>query len=399
MTVPNCRMNIAYISTWLMPSAETQTEQGIRTIEALVKGGHSVDLLCPRRRVDANRSAFEFEMAAYYGIEFAFPIFGVRSMPPLPLEAERLWSAMRTSLCRPRRYDLVLTRSRGVLLWCALRGEPVVFETYRNFDKSYPIFRRLLLLSLYSGRCLGVVCHSEYSARSLQKLGILHNKVSVVYNGWNPALFESSLSREAARTLIGIEPKTNLVAYTGNVQPNKGLNSVLDVAVRLPDVTFLIVGGRQDDLALLSNQIKQRELRNIVLVGHKKAASLGPFLLAADILIIPPTDAPLEKFGRTVLPMKTFMYLGAGRPIVAPRTPDIMEILADDVNAVLVEPDNPVATSDAIASLLRDTERAWRLGKAAAVLSRQFTWEARADRLVKQFRKWLAMRGAAQTGG
>lgn len=47
--------------------------------------------------------------------------------------------------------------------------------------------------------------------------------------------------------------------------------------------------------------------------------------LPADVLVIPPSADPLQQFGRTVLPLKVFQYLAAGRPIVTGEVPDTAE--------------------------------------------------------------------------
>ena len=46
--------------------------------------------------------------------------------------------------------------------------------------------------------------------------------------------------------------------------------------------------------------------------------------------------------------MKTFSYLAAGRPIVAPDLPDLREVLRHNENALLVPPDDVDAAAAAI---------------------------------------------------
>ena len=52
---------------------------------------------------------------------------------------------------------------------------------------------------------------------------------------------------------------------------------------------------------------------------------LSHFLFAADILMIP--EPKVKTVGNTVLPMKLFQYLAAGRAIYAPDAPDTAELL------------------------------------------------------------------------
>jgi glycosyltransferase involved in cell wall biosynthesis len=113
------------------------------------------------------------------------------------------------------------------------------------------------------------------------------------------------------------------------------------------------------------------------------------YLYAADCLVVPNTDAPLNRYGRTVLPMKLFAYMAAGRPILAPRLPDIEEVLTDDRTAVLVEPGDSVAAAAALRSLLAEPARAERLASAAREAARQFTWSARAIKITAAISRWI----------
>src|ERR1700760_3858052 len=90
----------------------------------------------------------------------------------------------------------------------------------------------------------------------------------------------------------------------------------------------------------------KREGKAQVLVDVVTPETLPPYLFAADILIIPPSRAPLDRFGDCVLPLKTFAYLAAGRAILAPRSPDTAELLRDGETALLVPPDDSEAAAE-----------------------------------------------------
>ena len=112
-------------------------------------------------------------------------------------------------------------------------------------------------------------------------------------------------------------------------------------------------------------------------------AEVPAYLYAADCLVIPPTNEPLARFGRTVLPMKIFMYLAAGRPILAPRLPDIEEVLADGRTARLVPPGDGTEAAAVLASLLADRGLQEHLSAHALAAAGRYTWAARAATLVK----------------
>jgi glycosyltransferase involved in cell wall biosynthesis len=80
--------------------------------------------------------------------------------------------------------------------------------------------------------------------------------------------------------------------------------------------------------------------------------------------------------------MKIFLYLAAGRAILAPRLPDVEEVLTDGLTARLVSPANPGEAAAALRALLADADLRRHLGARALAASIAYTWEARARRIV-----------------
>jgi glycosyltransferase involved in cell wall biosynthesis len=331
----------------------------------------------------------EKNLCGFYNVKGGFRLRLYPGLPRLPLEVERVVHAAIAGIKYTKYYDIVHTRSRGVLILSILKRQPVIFETYRNLQKTAPVFSRLLRLLSRSKFFLGAICHSSLSAQSLQAIGVAKEKTVVIYNGFDPSLLKPELSQKKARTMLNLPIEQKTVVYAGNVQRTKGISVLLDLAKSLSDVQFLIVGGKEQHLKAIRKEIAERKIGNVVLAGWKNQIELAPHLYAADVLIIPPTAGPLEKFGRTVLPMKTFLFLGVGRAIIAPSTPDLCEILTDNIDALLPQPDNLKAAETAICRVLDNPELARCLGQAARKKSRDFSWRKRAEKISTLYRTWL----------
>jgi glycosyltransferase involved in cell wall biosynthesis len=112
------------------------------------------------------------------------------------------------------------------------------------------------------------------------------------------------------------------------------------------------------------------------------AASVAPYLYAADCLIVPPYAQRYQKHRRRMLPIKVFSYLAAGRAILAPRLPDIEEVLTDDRTARLYDPADTEHAVKATRLLLADETARARLGQQASAAASAYTWAARARRIV-----------------
>jgi glycosyltransferase involved in cell wall biosynthesis len=107
-------------------------------------------------------------------------------------------------------------------------------------------------------------------------------------------------------------------------------------------------------------------------------------------LIQPPSSLPLHVVGNTVLPMKLFSYLAAARPIVAPDTADVRELLHNEDNALLVASGDAEATARAIRRLATEPALAARLAENARVTAEGLTWDARAEKLERFLMQRLA---------
>ncbi len=392
-------MRIAYVVPVVLPSPETNTQQMMKTVDALAAEGAEVDLiLSSSRRVRRlGLTAFEAELRDYYSLTAPFRLVALRSIEPDErLELQRPFHALRSCLwLPPGRYDVVYTRSRATPFLCVLRAQAVVFETYRRLGHEWPRLVALYALLARRRSFLGIVTHSHLARLSIEAAGFPADKLATIHNGHDPDDMLPRLAREEARARLGLDGTRPLCCYAGNLGARKGLSALLDVALLTPEIDYIVVGGQAREVAALEARGRQRGLTNLRCLGWRPASELTPFLYAADVLVIPPTAEPLQTHGRTVLPMKTFTYLAAGRPIVAPALPDLKEVLTHGESAWLVPPDQAQAAAAAIRRITTDPALAGRLGTGARERSAGLTWRVRAVRILEQIEAWKA----AERGG
>jgi glycosyltransferase involved in cell wall biosynthesis len=384
-------IRVGYIWARPIPSRDTDTQQMMKTIDALGAEGVDVELILPEsahmRRV--GMAAYEAELRAFYALRAPFRLRAVRGLGPSPPAPERPVHAVLATFALDRgAYDVVYTRSRSAALLCALRGGPVVFETYRMLGKEHPLLVRAYAALAKRSRLLGIVTHSHVSRASIEAHGFPARRIATIHNGFDPSDLQPRLTKAQARAELGVADDQPLACYTGHVRARKGMDALLDAAALTPEVHYLIAGGHNEDIAELEAELRRRALSNVRCLGWRPAAELRPILYAADVLIIPPSKAPLEAHGRTVLPMKVFTYLAAGRAILAPALPDLQEVLAHGDNAWLVEPDDATAAAAGIRALTREPGLAAALGARALESSEGLSWPARARKLIAQITAW-----------
>ncbi len=156
----------------------------------------------------------------------------------------------------------------------------------------------------------------------------------------------------------------------------------MELAARTKEIKYVLVGNslnNSDDWIV--HAARRKGLKNIKWEPWAKAGGLPKYLFASDILIIPPSSKPMTKYHDTVLPMKTFLYMAAGRPIIAPDLPDVVEVL-NERNSALVEPDNLDLAEKAIRGIFENQSWACSLANQALLDSQNFTWHSRAKRII-----------------
>jgi glycosyltransferase involved in cell wall biosynthesis len=362
-------MRLVYPMIWSRPDRKADRQQSVGTAAALARAGVDVTLMLPRGPGDPALSAGD--VRDYFHVEADFQV----AQRPSRWAGESLGRTLlwlrqvhRDPLLAGA--DLLYARIPA-LLGVGGRGPlPFALDLYRPWPDHWPWIRPLVRRTARNERCLGLVLHSHYAADSYRRSGVPEEKLLVAHNGADPF--------EGAATAPADLPRDRPIAlYAGRINREKGLDQLLAVAALRPEILFVLVGSE----GFGPIEAEASGLRNVRIVPWQPPAGLPAWLAAADVLLVPPSRAPLDRFRTCVLPLKLFAYLAAGKPILAPRAPDTAELLRDGENALLVEPGDPGAAAAALDRLLGDPALAERLGGAALERSRTLTWDARARKI------------------
>ena len=382
---------IAYVTDQRLPNTVATSEQILNMAAALATQGARLDLLVPHPRPLPDPSTLRATLAAYYGVR---PSFELVCLPewtwaPRPIGKTR-HALLATRQLRTRPGDLLYTRTVLAAVLGIVAGRQVVLETYHVLDRQRPATARVVSWLTRRDNLIGVVAHSGLARDGLIRAGAIDDRIAVFRNGFNPQRLAPVLSKNEARDRLGWNRSDRIVCYTGRVDVDKGARAILTLAAQTPDVTYVAVGDTErDPTDWLLQEAAAAGCRNVRWFPAVPPSELGPYLYAADVLLIPPTAAPLDAYGRTVLPLKTYFYMAAGRPILAPALPDIAEVLSTE-NAALVPPDDPAAAADAVRRLLAQPEVAGSLAQVAQEAVAGLTWERRAADILA----WIADRRA-----
>jgi len=372
-------MRIACISASQVPSRAANSIQVMKVCQALIDLGHEISLWVPGNTPEEDWDT----LLAHYGLRDTFPIHWL------------------TAPLRLRRYDFALRAVQQAHYWeaelfyvwpyqvAALAsnlGRPTVLEMHdRPMGRLGPtLFRAFLkgsgaLRILPTTRVLAGMLEEQFQTTFPPGF------VSISPNGVDLSRYADFPSAQKLRAELGLRESLT-VGYTGHLYAGRGMEMVVALAGRNPDVEFLVAGGEPNDVDRWQAVIAAENIRNVFLLGFVPNQRLPGIQGACDILIMPHARQVRDSSGTDIAavtnPMKSFEYLAAGRAIMASDLPILHEVLHDG-NAVFLPPEDVDNWDAALKALLKDPERREALGRRAKEDARQYTWLERERRALE----------------
>jgi glycosyltransferase involved in cell wall biosynthesis len=234
---------------------------------------------------------------------------------------------------------------------------------------------------------------ADVERRNLLRAGIPDEKIVVNPNGVDIEKFRPGVGGLAARRDLGVAEDEILAGFVGTFGPWHGVLTLAAAIAELPansKMRFLLVGaGRLRDEVQRIVRAAGRE-QQVIFAGHVEHERVPALLDACDVLLSPhvPLEDGSEFFGS---PTKLFEYMAMAKAIVASRLGQIGEVLVDEETALLTEPGDVPALSNAILRLSTSRELRERLGAAArrAAIAKH-TWRHNAQRALDAYRAWAS---------
>jgi len=229
-------------------------------------------------------------------------------------------------------------------------------------------------------------------AEHVTAVGVPQERIEVVPNGVGAKMLEGSHDAAAAKRRLGLEGRL-VLGFTGFVREWNGLEKAIDVIAMDGDqrnLHLLLVGDGPARNRIETYAASRNVDNRLTVTGVIKREAVVNYVTAFDVALIPDV-VPYAS------PLKLFEYMALGCAIVAPARPNILEILADDENALLFDPDSPESFAAAIDRICRDPDLRRRLGATArhTVVKRRLTWERNAERVEALFEELCSKRTLA----
>lgn len=347
---------------------------------ALAERGHELVFVSPKvgdaqrfggenRMVAALRSSLP--KAAYESAEFAYAIHAYR----------RLARAARRH--QPdviyERYNLFLPSG----VWVRNRyGIPLLLEVNAPLYSERARYGGLALARLarwserYTWRRADhVLPVTRVLARLIAETGVPDQRMTVIPNGIEPALFRNVPSGDEAKRSMGLEGRT-VVGFVGFMREWHRLERALELLLPDPNRHLLVVGDGPARADIVAQAHRLGVSDRVTVTGTVERKEVASCIAAFDVALQPHV-VPYAS------PLKLLEYMAMGKAIVAPAMDNIGELLQDGSNAVLFDPDYPNDFVRAADLLCRDAGLRSRIGTQAArtIDERDLTWSANARRV------------------
>ena len=245
----------------------------------------------------------------------------------------------------------------------AVRGLPFVYHIGDMWPESVVDSGMLGdgALRVVAERVLGGWCRTVYRQaaaitvlspgfkRLLVERGVPHEKVHVVYNWTDEAVFHPVARDETLARELGLAGRFNVV-YAGNLGAFQGLETVIRAAARAahePTIQVVIVGTGQREAALKA-LARELGVSNVRFLGRREYWDMPKIYALADVLLVHLRDLP---FFAATIPSKTQVSLSCGRPILMAVRGDAADVVRHAGAGVTCSPEDDAEMADAIVKL------------------------------------------------
>jgi glycosyltransferase involved in cell wall biosynthesis len=247
-----------------------------------------------------------------------------------------------------------------------LAGVPVVTTEHLLFPERHA---RDDLRKRFTGRFVdrAIAVSRTIGDTLVDAWGYHASRVRVIPNGVDLARFSGpdSARRARARERLGVAPDAPLIGSLGRLEEQKGFASLVRAAALLarefPRLRVAIAGEGALANGLVAIAREAGIADALILPGRTDAAP--DFLAALDIFVLPSLWEGM--------PLSLLEAMAMGLPVVATDTPGSLEVLGESGSrGIVVRRGDDAALAGAIATVLREPERAAALARAGLAHAR-----------------------------
>jgi phosphatidylinositol alpha-mannosyltransferase len=262
--------------------------------------------------------------------------------------------------------------SPGLPLSAIKESRCTTIATFHSEHKSsagYRLFQKFLLT--YFRRIHGIIAVSESARDSMAKY--FPGDYRLIPNGVNTDIFTP-----AAETIPLFANSRPTILFMGRFEPRKGLIYLLKalpiIKRAIPDIQCIVVGAGPFGYSYYSKFLDKSVADDVHFPGLVAGPERPRYYATCDVFCAPSTGN--ESFGIVLLEA-----MAVGKPVVASDINGYRNVLADGIEGLLSTPCDEQGIADRIIAILKDRERARRMGEAGRAKALTFSWPRVTDRI------------------
>ncbi len=364
-----------------------------REIDALIKGGYQVDLICLRGegqvkkekkfgcnvyRVNLQRSRESKLKYIQLYLSFCFRSFFVLN-----------WLYMKN------RYDAIHTHNMpDFLVFLAVIPKifgskiildlhdpsPEILMTIFKKGKDSRLFKIIVWIERISIKFSDIVITvNKAFVDTFISRGCPKEKLRIVMNSPQTSVFEKYTKNAV------IKPRGDkfVLMYHGMIVEKHGLDTMVEALKilrnKISNLEMIICGYGEYEPQLLTD-IKESNLEDVVnFMGEVTIEKIAETIPQIDVGIIPNKINPFTQIN---FPTRIFEYLINKKPTVVPKTIGIRDYFADDA-IFYFESGNATSLADVIFDIYKDPNKSVDIINKGYEVYKKNTWEAESNNLIK----------------
>lgn len=219
---------------------------------------------------------------------------------------------------------------------------------------------------------------SKYSSKlSATKFFQKKNK-GFIYNFNNKFIPQKIIKRDS----LGFSNDDIIIVSSGRITKEKGFHILKDTikAINNSKVKFLILGDGEYLDEMRSELIDKKLNGQVVFTGF--VSNVKSYLDISDIFVLPTLHETLSL---------SLLEAGAsGLPLISCNVGGVPEVISNNYNGILIEPNNDLALTNAISSLIVDPQKRKEMGNnARLIIMKKFSREKSLTKLSNLFNEEL----------
>jgi len=241
----------------------------------------------------------------------------------------------------------------------------------------------LMVKKIYHG-CDRILVQSKGFVEPAVAVGAERAKIKYFPN-WAESLYQPKELAPSAKERFEVPSTGFVVMFAGNLGVAQSLDTIMTAAELLKeeDIHWVFLGdGRRR--ARLQDEIKDKKLNKIYLLGSRPMETMPAYFSLADAMLVTLKDDPVMA---TTIPGKVQSYLACGKPIIGALNGSGAKVITDSKSGCSVGSGDATGLAAAVLKMSKLSEDERQVMGESAL--RYYKENFDRDMLISQLEKWM----------